>query len=150
MIRDASRVLDYFASRPDIDPARLGVSGNSGGGTISAFMMAVEDRIKAATPSCYLSSAREHLKTCGPQDAEQNFFGGQSWGFNHASLVLGAGCPVLINAAVEDFFQIDGSRSTYGVVKDVAAKVGLPDGWYALSEAPGKHGMPSVPRRLIL
>ena len=146
MIRDASRVLDYFASRPDIDPARLGVSGNSGGGTISAFMMAVEDRIKAATPSCYLSSAREHLKTCGPQDAEQTFFGGQSWGFNHASLVLGAGCPVLINAAVEDFFQIDGSRSTYGVVKDVAAKVGLPDGWYALSEAPGKHGMSKTHR----
>ena len=146
MIRDASRVLDYFESRPDIDSARLGVSGNSGGGTVGAYMMVVEDRIKAAAPSCYLSSVREHLTACGPQDAEQNFFNEQSWGFNHAALVLGAGCPVLINAAVEDFFPIAGSRSTYGIVKKVAAKIGFPDGWFALSEAPGKHGMSKMHR----
>ena len=146
MIRDAVRVLDYFESRSDIDPARLGACGNSGGGTLSAFLMVADDRIKAATPSCYLSSAREHLAACGPQDAEQNFFGGSSWGFNHAALVLSAGCPVLINAAVADFFQIEGSRSTYRLVKDVAAKVGLPEGWYELSEAPGKHSMSKVHR----
>ena len=146
MIRDASRVLDYFESRPDIDSARLGVSGNSGGGTIGAYMMVVEDRIKAAAPSCYLSSVREHLTACGPQDAEQNFFDEQSWGFNHAALVLGAGCPVLINAAVEDFFQIAGSRSTYAIVKKAAANAGFPDGWFALSEAPGKHGMSKMHR----
>ena len=146
MIRDAVRVLDYLESRPDIDPARLGACGNSGGGTLSAFLMVVDDRIKAATPSCYLSSAREHLAACGPLDAEQNFFGWSSWGFNHAALVLSAGCPVLINAAVEDFFQIEGSRSTYRLVKDVAAKVGLPEGWYELSEAPGGHGMSKVHR----
>ena len=79
MIRDAVRVLDYFESRSDIDPARLGACGNSGGGTLSAFLMVVDDRIKAATPSCYLSSAREHLAACGPQDSEQIFFGGSSW-----------------------------------------------------------------------
>ena len=146
MIRDAVRVLDYFESRSDIATARLGACGNSGGGTLSAFLMVVDDRIKAATPSCYLSSAREHLAACGPQDSEQNFFGGSSWGFNHAALVLSAGCPVLINAAVADFFQIEGSRSTYRLVKDVAAKVGLPEDWYELSEAPGKHSMSKVHR----
>lgn len=146
MLRDASRVLDYLESRPDIDSSRLGACGNSGGGTITSFLMVVDDRIKAAVPSCYLSSAREHLSACGPQDAEQNFFGGWSWGFNHASLVLSAGCPVLINASIEDFFQIDGSRSTYRVVKDVAAKVGIPDGWHEISEAPGKHGMSKTHR----
>ena len=146
MIRDAVRVLDYFESRSDINPARLGACGNSGGGTLSAFLMVADDRIKAATPSCYLSSAREHLAACGPQDSEQNFFGGSAWGFNHAALVLSAGCPVLINAAVADFFQIEGSRSTYRLVKDVAAKVGLSDEWYEISEAPGKHAMSKVHR----
>ncbi len=146
MLRDAVRVLDYLERRPDIDPAQLGVCGNSGGGTLSAFLMVADDRIKAATPSCYLSSAREHLAACGPQDSEQNFFGGSAWGFNHAALVLSAGCPVLINAAVADFFQIEGSRSTYRLVKGVAAKVGLPDEWYEISEAPGKHAMSKVHR----
>ena len=146
MIRDAVRVLDYLESRPDIDRAKLGACGNSGGGTLSAFFMVVEDRIRAATPSCYLSSVREQRLACGPQDSEQNFFNEVSWGFNHAALVLSAGCPVLINAAVEDYFQIGGSRATYKVVKDVAAKVSLPKGWYELSEAPGKHAMSKVHR----
>lgn len=146
MLRDAARVFDYLADRPDVDRTKLGVCGNSGGGTISAFFMVADDRVKAAVPSCYLSSAREHLLACGPQDAEQNFFGEFSWGFNHAALILAAGCPVLINAAVEDFFQIEGSRSTHRLVRDVAAKVGLSADRYALSEAPGKHTMSRVHR----
>lgn len=146
MLRDAERVFDYFAGRPDVDPTRLGVSGNSGGGTMSAFFMVADGRVKAATPSCYLSSVREHLLACGPQDAEQNLFDGLSWGFNHAALIFAAGCPVLINAALEDFFQIEGSRSTYRLVKDVAAKMSLPAEWYALSQAPGRHAMSRVHR----
>lgn len=141
MLRDASRVLDYLESRPDVDGARLGVCGQSGGGTISAYLMTADDRIKAAVPSCYLSSAGEHILACGPQDAEQNFFGWCSWGFNHAAMILSAGCPVMINASVGDFFQIEGSRSTYGIVKGVAKRVGIPDGWYGLSENPGPHSM---------
>lgn len=146
MLQDAERVFDYFAGRHDVDSARLGVSGNSGGGTMSAFFMVVDDRVKAATPSCYLSSVREHLLACGPQDAEQNFFDELSWGFNHAALIFAAGCPVLINAAVEDFFQIGGSRSTYRLVQDVATRISLPEGYYSLSEAPGKHHMSRVHR----
>ncbi len=146
MVRDASRVLDYLAERPDVDNERLGVCGQSGGGTICAFVMVAEDRIKASVPTCYLSSVREHLLACGPQDAEQNFFGGWRWGFNHASLVLSAGCPVLINASVNDFFQIEGSRSTCRLVKEVAVKVGLPDGWYGLAENPGPHSMSKTHR----
>lgn len=141
MLRDAVRVLDYLASRRDIDAERLGASGCSGGGTLSSYLMAVDPRVKAAAPTCYLSSAREHLLANGPQDAEQNFFDELSWGFNHAALIFAAGCPVLINAAVEDFFQIEGARSTYRLVKDVAGRAGLPPDWHALAEAPGPHGM---------
>jgi len=146
MLRDAERVFDYFAGRPDVDPNRLGVSGNSGGGTMSSFFMVADGRVRAATPSCYLSSVREHLLSCGPQDAEQNFFDELFWGFNHAALIFSAGCPVLINAAVEDFFQIEGSRSTHRLVTDVAAKMSLPSDYYALSQAPGQHQMSRVHR----
>ena len=141
MIRDAVRVLDYFASRADIDASRLGVSGCSGGGTLSSYLMSLDGRIKAAAPTCYLSSVREHLLACGPQDAEQNFFDELSWGFNHAALVFAAGCPVLINAAVDDFFQIEGSRSTFRLVNGMMPRAGIPPGWYELVEAPGPHGM---------
>ena len=141
MMRDAVRVFDYFESRPDIDRTRLGVSGNSGGGTLASYFMAADGRVRAAAPSCYLSSVREHILACGPQDAEQQFAGELAWGFNHAGLVFAAKCPVLINAALDDFFQIAGGRATYRLVRSVAAEVGLPADWYAISEAPGPHAM---------
>lgn len=146
MMRDAVRALDCLASRRDVDPRRLGVSGCSGGGTLSSFLMVADERVKAAAPTCYLSSMREHLLACGPQDGEQNFFDELSWGFNHAALVLSADCPVLINAAVDDFFQIEGARSTYRLVKDVAARMAIPSDRYALYEAPGPHTMSKIHR----
>jgi len=146
MLRDAERVFDCFASRGDVDPRRLGVSGNSGGGTLSSLFMVIDDRVKAAAPSCYLSSAREQLLACGPQDAEQNFFDEFGWGFNHASLVFGADCPVLVNAAVDDFFPIRGSRSTCRLVREVADRLGFPSDRYGLSEAPGGHAMSKMHR----
>ena len=146
MLRDAERVLDYLESRPDIDRTRLGVAGNSGGATMAAYLAVADDRIRAAAPSCYISSAREHLTACGPQDAEQQFLGGIGWGFNHAALVLSAECPVLVNAATDDFFQVEGARSTYRLVREVAAKAGLADDRYGLTEAPGPHALSQTHR----
>ena len=44
------RALDYLAGRPDIDASRLGCTGNSGGGTQTSYLMALDDRIAAAAP----------------------------------------------------------------------------------------------------
>ncbi|MDD2598043.1 MAG: alpha/beta hydrolase family protein [Kiritimatiellae bacterium] len=44
-IWDGMRALDYMQSRREIDPGRLGVMGNSGGGTLSSYIMALDDRI---------------------------------------------------------------------------------------------------------
>src|SRR5581483_1619393 len=46
-IWDGIRSLDYLASRPEIDPQRLGCTGCSGGGTLTAYLMALDDRIAA-------------------------------------------------------------------------------------------------------
>ena len=39
---DNIRALDYLESRKEVDPNRLGVTGNSGGGTQTAFLMALD------------------------------------------------------------------------------------------------------------
>ena len=46
-IWDGFRALDYLASRPEVDPDRLGCTGNSGGGTLTAYLMALDDRIRS-------------------------------------------------------------------------------------------------------
>jgi len=74
-IHDGMRAIDYLLSRPEIDAARIGCTGNSGGGTLTAYLMALDERIACAAPTCYLTTFRRLLATAGPQDAEQNLFG---------------------------------------------------------------------------
>ena len=50
-IWDGMRVIDYLQSRPDILADKIGCAGNSGGGTETAYLMALDDRIVAAAPA---------------------------------------------------------------------------------------------------
>ena len=76
---DAVRAVDYLQSRPEIDPARIGAFGCSGGGAITALASALDDRIAVAGSACYITSYDTLLPALGPQDAEQtipNFLSG--------------------------------------------------------------------------
>ena len=57
-IWDGIRAIDYLQSRPEVDPQRIGCTGNSGGGTQTSYLMALDDRDPAAAPSCYITSMR--------------------------------------------------------------------------------------------
>jgi dienelactone hydrolase len=46
MLRDDLMALDYLASRPEVDPIRIGVTGISMGATRSWWLMALDERIK--------------------------------------------------------------------------------------------------------
>ena len=83
-IWDGLRALDYLAGRNEVDPRRLGCTGNSGGGTLTAYLMALDDRIAVAAPSCYITSLERLFATIGPQDAEQNITGQVAAGMEHA------------------------------------------------------------------
>lgn len=49
---NAMRALDWLASRPEIDSARIGVTGVSGGGVMTQFLAALDERVAVAAPSC--------------------------------------------------------------------------------------------------
>jgi hypothetical protein len=65
---DSIRGLDYLAGRPEIDPRRLGVTGNSGGGAMTGHVMALDDRVVAAAPDCSVTNLglERLLATFGP------------------------------------------------------------------------------------
>lgn len=49
---DIERGLDYLEERGDIDMKRIGIMGNSGGGTMSVYAAALLSRISHTMPSC--------------------------------------------------------------------------------------------------
>ena len=145
-IWDGIRSIDYLASRPEIDPAKIGCTGNSGGGTMTAYLMALDDRIACAAPSCYVTSLERLFATIGPQDAEQNITGQVAFGMDHADyLTMRAPRPTLMCIASKDFFDTQGSWATFREATRVFGKLGHSER-VALVEFDDKHGF-SKPRR---
>ena len=118
-IWDGMRALDYLLSRKEVDPSRVAVTGNSGGGTHSAYLGALDDRIKIVAPSCYITSWHWMMKTIGPQDAEQVFPGFLGDGLDYPDFIYAASPkPYLMLSAIRDFFPIDGARETFREAHD--------------------------------
>lgn len=137
---DGMRSLDYLESRPEIDPKRLGCTGNSGGGTLTAYLMALDPRIQVAAPSCYLTTLLRLAETIGPQDAEQNIHGQLAFGMDHTDYVLmRAPRPTLLCCATYDYFDIGGVWDTFRQAKRWYGRLGYPER-VDLAEAEEKHG----------
>jgi dienelactone hydrolase len=58
---DVMRALDYLTTRPEVDARRLATMGISGGGTISYFTAALDERIKVAVVSGYFNTFRDSI-----------------------------------------------------------------------------------------
>lgn len=146
---DGIRVIDYLASRPDIDAARIGVTGCSGGGTVTSYLMALDDRVACAAPACYITSFGRLLATIGPQDAEQNVFGQLGYGLDHPDyLLIRAPKPTLIASTTQDFFDIQGTWDTFRQAKRLYGRLGFAER-VDLIEIEGKHGVPRASREAI-
>jgi dienelactone hydrolase len=70
ILRDDLMALDYLAARPEVDPARLGVTGISMGATRSWWLMALDERLKTGVAVACLTRyqdliAHEQLKAHG-------------------------------------------------------------------------------------
>jgi dienelactone hydrolase/pimeloyl-ACP methyl ester carboxylesterase len=144
---DGFRALDYLASRPEVDPARLACTGNSGGGTMTSYLMALDDRISVAAPSCYITSLERLFATIGPQDAEQNVTGQVAAGMDHADYItMRAPKPTLLTVGTRDFFDIQGSWDTFREVKLIYGRFGFGER-VDLFESDEEHGF-TRPRRV--
>ncbi|HUU09716.1 MAG TPA: acetylxylan esterase [Phycisphaerae bacterium] len=145
-IWDGIRSIDYLVSRPEVDATRLGCTGNSGGGTMTSYLMTTDERIYAAAPSCYITSLERLFATIGPQDGEQNVTGQVAVGIDHADyLTIRAPKPTLVLTATKDFFDIDGSWTSFREAKRLYGILGHGER-VELFEYPDGHGF-TKPRR---
>lgn len=75
---DAVRALDYLETRPEVDSARIGCIGHSGGATMTMFLCALEPRLRAVVmvEGHFRNFLHSHYDPPGGiGDAEQNLIG---------------------------------------------------------------------------
>lgn len=131
-IWDGIRAVDYLLTRPEVDGERISITGTSGGGTQTALIAALDPRIKLAVPSCYITALPMRMSNrifADPDsDPEQDLFGMISSGVDHPGLLLLMyPRPVMVAAAVLDFFPIEGTRKTYRELQKLYARFGHGD-----------------------
>jgi hypothetical protein len=141
MIWDGIRAVDYLLTRKEVDPARIGITGRSGGGTQSSQIAALDDRILAAAPESYITNYTRLFQSPGPQDGEQNLFNGIVRGIDHADLLLvRAPKPAIIIATTGDYFSIQGFRETAEEVSKIYKAYNREDNFSTAEDILPRHG----------
>ena len=119
MVWDLLRGLDYLETRPEIDPKRLGILGNSMGGTTSSCAAVYDQRIKAAVVSGWSMTTQGVLegKDCSRMPYEA-FAEVMSFSEMHALLAPHA-ATLFINGDSDSI--IDRAEEGKGVVRRIRA-----------------------------
>ncbi len=131
-----------------MDADRIGAAGCSGGGCLTTYIAALDPRIKAAAPACFINSLRLLFKGPFP-DSEMSLPGFLAAGLDHADFLESvAPLPWLILATEKDFFTPPAAQMVYGEARR----------WYQIHGAqdrisyfvgPGEHGTPRETREAI-
>ncbi len=111
---DGIRALDYLLSRKEVDPKHIGVTGNSGGGTMTTWLCGVESRWTMAAPSCFVTTFRRNLENELPADTEQCPPRALALGLDHSDFLAAmAPKPVIILGKEKDYFDARGLEEAH-------------------------------------
>lgn len=75
MVWDAIRAIDYLVSRPEVDASKICMTGSSGGGMMTTYILPFDDRIAVAVPTCNPNTWNYRVHANLATDHEQVFFG---------------------------------------------------------------------------
>ena len=147
---DNTRAIDYLETRADLNKNQIGCIGSSGGGTQTTYLIALDQRIKAATVCSYVSRRERVLELSGPSDGCQHI---PNEGLEHLEisdfLTLFAPKPLLIMSGLYDFVDYWGATQAYDELKQVY-HVFNADQKVSLFTAESGHGMPQPKREAAI
>jgi dienelactone hydrolase len=123
---NAIRGLDVLSELTEVDAARLGITGHSGGGSISWWAMCADDRIKAMASSSGTGHLTSHIRDRTlDYHCDCNFPNNpDGWSLTEA-YALAAPRPVLIVAPARDrVFRIDSVRYVHDKLQSLYRNIG--------------------------
>ena len=137
---DGIRALDYLLTRPEVDPRRVGVTGNSGGGTMTTWLCGLDPRWTMAAPSCFVTTFRRNLENEEAADTEQCPPRALALGLDHEDFIaVLAPKPVILLAKERDFFDIRGTEEAFTRLKQLYRLLGAEEN-IAMFAGPTAHG----------
>lgn len=137
---DAMRALDYLLTRSEVDPRHVGITGNSGGGTMTMWLTGLDPRWTMSAPSCAVTTFRRNFENELPTDTEQCPPLALKLGLDHGDFLAAlAPKPVIILAAEQDYFDARGSTETFNRLKHLWKLLGAEQN-LRLFIGPNEHG----------
>lgn len=130
-VHDGRLVIDYICSRTDVDTERMGITGQSGGGTQTAFLAVADDRIRAYSPIQCLSKQSLMIPVSGIGDCEQSLLSiSAEEGVDYEDILWAAlPKPVMVSSGSRDMFYIEGVRQLESELSQVYKSIGIEDGF---------------------
>ncbi len=125
--RDGMLALDLLRARPETRGAKVAVTGNSGGGTTTFWLSALEESLDIVMTGCYFCSFADSLMAI--RHCECNYVPGATRYFEMGDIAcLIAPRPQLfIQGEFDDIFPIAAARQEYDTVQAVYAALGITD-----------------------
>jgi dienelactone hydrolase len=124
---DNVRGLDYLLTRPEVDAARVGCLGNSGGATQTAYFMAYDDRVQVAALCSYVAAGERNLTLTGPADGCVMLPGAGAAGLDVADWpIMFAPKPLLLLTGRYDFVDQTDMEAAYADTRRTYTALGQP------------------------
>lgn len=137
---DGIRALDYLLSREEVDAKHVGITGNSGGGTMTTWLCGLEQRWTMAAPGCFVTTFRRNMENELPADTEQCPPRALALELDHEDFLAAlAPKPVIILAKEKDYFDIRGAIEAFERLKRLYGLLGAEQN-IAMSAGPTYHG----------
>ena len=124
---DVMRAIDVLRTRSEIDSSRIATMGISGGGTVSLFSAALDERIKVAVVSGYFNTFRDSILSLS--HCIDNYVPGilnYIEMYDLAGLVAPRGL-FIESGARDPIFPIHGSRAAVRKAQDIYSVFGAPN-----------------------
>ena len=124
-IRETMGAVSVLSGLDEVDPDKIGVTGSSGGGYMSVYAAAIDERIKATAPAAAVHGYKEYFVP-GDADGEQAFFGMIQDGLDFPDVIsfLVAPRPILILSNSRDIWPIGATEHTMKEAKNIYSILG--------------------------
>ena len=135
LLRDDLMALDYLASRPEVDPDRIGVTGMSMGATRTWWLMALDERLKTGVAIACLTRYQNMIEHGAIHEHDIGYFVPNM--LNHfdteAVVALIAPRPMLFQTGDQDpGSPVDGIRAIEAAVRPVYRLYGKEDAFQSI------------------